>query len=113
MNYKGKVQLLYTIIAPAELEAEGDRLFKLHAEWVEKTHYREGDKALLQYNVAKSTNEAGNVIFSLTEVYETTAGSEDHSKQFHEADFSANFYEWTGKCQVIVGWNQAVVHSLW
>lgn len=113
MNNKGKIQLLYTIIAPAELETQGDHLFKLHAEWVEKTHYREGDKALLQYNVAKSTGDAGTVIFSLMEVYETVAGSEDHSKQFHEAHFSADFYEWTGKCQVIVGWNQVIVHSLW
>ena len=113
MNYQGNVQVSYTIIAPAELEVEGDRLFKLHAEWVENTHYREGNKALLQYIVAKSSGDAGKVIFSLTEVYETAAGSEDHSKQFHEAHFSADFYEWSGKCQVIVGWNQVIVHSLW
>ena len=113
MNNIGKVQLSYTIIALTELEAEGDHLFKLHVEWVEKTHHREGDKALLQYNVAKSTDEAGKIIFSLTEIYETAAGSEDHSKQFHDAPFSAEFYEWTGKCQVIVGWNQVIVHSLW
>jgi len=113
MNYKGKSQLSYTIIAPAELEVEGDRLFKLHAEWVENTHDREGEKALLQYNVAKSTDDAGNILFMLTEVYESIAGSEDHSKQFHEADFSADFYEWAGKCQVTIGWNQVIIHSLW
>src|SRR6266498_414825 len=103
MNYKGKAQLSYTIIAPAELEAEG----------VEKTHYREGDKALLQYNVAKNTDDAGNILFMLTEIYETIAGSEDHSKQFHEVDFSADFYKWAGKCQVTIGWNQVIIHSLW
>jgi hypothetical protein len=79
MNYKGKAQLSYIIIAPAELEAEGDRFFKHQAEWVEKTHHRAGDKALLQYTVSKSIDGTGNIIYVLTEVYETV-GTIAHSQ---------------------------------
>jgi quinol monooxygenase YgiN len=113
MNYRGKAQFSFTIVAPPELEAEGDRVFNLHAEWMEKTHYQEGDKALLQYNVAKSSDEGGNIIFILTEVYETVAGIDDHRKQAHEAMFFADFSKWLNQCQVIGGDNEVVVHSLW
>ena len=113
MNYKGKAQFSFTIVAPPELEAEGVRVFNLHAEWMEKTHYREGEKALLQYNVAKSTDSDGNSIFVLTEVYETVAGIEDHRKQAHEADFFADFSNWLSQCQVIGGEDEVVIHSLW
>jgi quinol monooxygenase YgiN len=113
MNYKGKAQFSFTIVAPPELEAEGDRIFNLHAAWMEKTHYREGEKALLQYNVAKSSDEDGNIIFVLTEVYETVAGIEDHRKQTHEADFFGDFSKWLGQCQVTGGDDEVVIHSLW
>ena len=112
MNYKGKAQYSSIIVAPPELEAEGDRVFKLHAEWMEKTHYREGDKALLQYKVAKSSDADGNIIFILTEVYETVAGNEDHSKQFHEADIFADLSKWASQCRVIGG-GEVVIQSLW
>ena len=74
MNYEGKAQFSLTVIAPPELESEGDRIFNLHAAWMEETHYREGEKALLQYTVAKRTDDDGNIIIVLTEVYETMAG---------------------------------------
>ena len=79
--YTGKTQLTIAVDSPAELEVEGDRIFKQHAAWMEKSHYREGDKALLQYNVAKSPGVDGNVIFLLTEVYETVAGKDNHIEQ--------------------------------
>ncbi len=112
MNFNGKAQLSFMIIAPPELEAEGDRLFKLHAEWMEKTHHREGEKALLQYTLSKSPDSDGRVIFILTEVYETVAGIEDHRKQAHNADFFNDLMKFNDHCQVIGGGDGMVIHSL-
>jgi hypothetical protein len=33
---------------------------------MEETHYREGEKALLQYTVAKGTDDDGNIHFIVT-----------------------------------------------
>jgi hypothetical protein len=54
MAHKGKTQLLLLIVAPPDQAEEGDRLFKTHAPWMEATHHRDGDKALLSYNVSKA-----------------------------------------------------------
>ncbi len=54
MAHKGKIQLTFVIVAPPDLAEEGDRLFRSHAPWMEATHHREGDKALLSYNVSKA-----------------------------------------------------------
>ena len=35
MSQKGKVQLAFVITAPPDQVAEGDRLFKSHAPWME------------------------------------------------------------------------------
>jgi len=53
-----------------------------------QSHYREGEKALLRYNVVKgpelsnpwdpSSDPTGNTCFVLMEVYESEAGVEDH-----------------------------------
>ncbi len=103
MDYKGKTQYSLAFIAPTSLEAEGDRVFKLAAEWVEKMHQSEGDKVLLQYNVAKCSTSDGNIMFVLTEVYETVAGFEDHRKQALEADYVGDLRKWASHCQVIGG----------
>lgn len=94
MNYKGKAQLTMIIDSPAELEAEGDRIFSQHVAWMEKSHYREGEKALLQYNVAKSPGDNGNIIFILTEVYETADGIDDHIEQAHADAHFEPFSKW-------------------
>ena len=54
MAYKGKTQLLFIITAPPDQVAEGDRLFRSHATWMEATHHRDGEKALLTYDVSKA-----------------------------------------------------------
>ena len=54
MSQKGKIQLTFIIIAPPDQVAEGDRLFSSHAPWMEATHHRSGDNALLTYNVSKA-----------------------------------------------------------
>lgn len=127
MSHKGKVQL--TIVFKAtnpQLVAEGDRIFQSHAQWMEKSHHREGSKALLLYNVAKapefktptdpSSGSTGSTYFILTEVYETEDGVTDHWKQGSEnwKDFSA-LMKWAGECQttVVHGKGSKVIYSLW
>lgn len=124
MAYHGKVQLTFVITSPPELEAEGDRLFRSHAPWMEGTHHREGDKALLSYNVSKApelsnpmdagSEPTGNVCFVLTEVYETEAGVADHFEQAGSswADFPA-IVEWMGQCRVTGVPAAMIVNSLW
>ena len=104
--------------------ADGDRLFESHAGWMAETHHREGDKALLSYNIVKgselanpldpSSDPTGNTSYVLDEVYETQAGVDDHWQQAPEswADFGA-FVECAGKCQVTSLHGSPVVQSLW
>src|SRR6266403_4382120 len=101
MTYHGKTQLTLIIIAPPDQVAEGDRIFKSHGSWMESTHYRTGEKALLSYNVSKATevsnpmdlNSAptGNTCFVLTEIYDSKAGVIDHFEQTNQnwEDFPA------------------------
>ena len=124
MAEHGKIQLIFVIIAPPELEAEGDRLFKTHAPWMEATHHRSGEKALLRYSVSKApelsnpmdANSAptGNICFTLDEVYETAAGVADHFEQAQSswADFPA-VVEWMGKCKVSGVAAAPIINSLW
>ena len=85
------VKLTFVFTATPDQVAEGDRLFASHAPWMERTHPREGDLALLHYNVVKGpelsnpldpySRPTGNTCFVLDEVYETPAGLDDHWKQ--------------------------------
>src|SRR3989442_13780677 len=94
MSHKGKTQISFIFTAPPDLVAEGDRIFASHAAWMEKTHHRDGELALLVYNVAKGPElsipmdppsaPTGNPNFILTEVYPNPPGLADH------CDLSAN-----------------------
>lgn len=114
MDYTGKVQLAIIINSPAALEADGDRIFTSHAAWMERTHHRDGEKALLQYNVSKSRDDDGNVIFVLAEVYATAAGVEDHVAR-SRSDWEAydDWGAWLSRCQVTAVLGAPIVHSLW
>jgi hypothetical protein len=124
MSQRGKTQITFIFTVPPDQVSEGDRIFANHAKWMEETHYRDGDKALLTYNVVKgpelsnpvdpSSEPTRNTCLVLTEVYETPAGLEDHWKKAAEGfeDFDA-FLEWTGKVTVTVLHGSPVVHSLW
>jgi hypothetical protein len=124
MSHKGKTQIGFIFTVAPDLVAEGDRFFASHAAWMEKTHHREGELALLLYNVVKgaelsnpldpSSAPTGNTNFTLTEVYATPAGLEDHWKQSAEnwQDFNA-LMEWAGKVKVAVLHGSPVIHSLW
>ena len=110
MSHKGKVQLTSIVVAPPDQVAEGDRLFKSHAPWMEAPHARTGDAALLSCNVSKapalsnpmapSSAPTGNTCFTLSEMYETQAGVADHFKQAGKSwkDFPA-LGQWLGKCK--------------
>ena len=124
MSHEGKTQVTFIFTASPDQVGEGDRIFASHAAWMAKTHHREGNLALLRYNVVKgpelsnpldpSSQPTGNTCFVLAEVYETPAGLEDHWKQGAEGweDFGA-FMEWAGKVMVAVLHGSPVIHSLW
>jgi hypothetical protein len=124
MSYKGKTQLTFVIMAPPDLVGEGDRIFKSHASWMEATHHRDGEKALLSYTVSKapelsnpfdsSSAPTGNTCFILDEYYESSAGVADHFQQAMSSwqDFFA-FVEWLGKCQVSGVPVAPVFNALW
>ena len=124
MSHKGKIQLVIVITAPADQVAEGDRIFSTHAPWMEKTHHRDGSKALLSYNVSKAPElsnpmdpasaPTGSTCFVLTEVYETGEGVADHFEQAQASwqDFPA-FMEWMGKCKITAVTGAPIFNSLW
>ena len=123
MAYHGKIQITLIIIVPPDQVAEGDRIFKSHGSWMESTHYRTGEKALLSYNVSKgpelsnldpNSAPTGNTCFVLTEIYESQAGVLDHMKQAHEnwGDYPA-FQEWLAKCKVTPVLAASIFNSLW
>lgn len=113
MIYTGKAQLTIVIESPAEYEAEGDRIFEMHEKWMAGSHYREGDKALLQYNVAKSRSDNGSVFFVMTEVYETAAGIEDHIAQAQDDEHHDLLLKWWEHCQVTFIGDGKIIRSLW
>ena len=123
MSQKGKTQITIVFTAPPDLVAEGDRIFASHAKWMRNTHSREGEKALLHYNVVKgpelsnpmdpSSQPTGNTSFVLTEVYETPAGVADHWKQAQAWEDFAAVGEWVSKVKVTTVHGSPVVYSLW
>ena len=124
MSYKGKTQLTFIIVAPPAQVAEGDRIFRNHAAWMQKTHHRTGEKALLQYTVSKapepknpmdpSAGTTGNTCFILNEYYESEAGVADHLEQTSSnwQDFPA-LTKWLEKCKMTAVPAAPVFNSLW
>src|SRR6476660_4625491 len=124
MPYHDKIQLTFIIIAPADQAEEGDRLFRSHGSWMEATHHRSGEKALLSYNVSKAPelsdpmdiNSAptGNTCFVLSEIYESKAGVLDHVKQADEnwGDVHA-CRKLLEKCKVTFGPVASIINALW
>ena len=124
MARKGNVQLNFVITAGPDQVAEGDRIFADHAVWMEKTHHREGDKAMLVYDVSKAdelsnpmdptSKKTGNVHFILAEVYAGQAGVDDHFAQAKGSwgEFE-NFLKWMGQCKTTVIPSAKIFNSLW
>jgi hypothetical protein len=124
VKYHDKSQITLIIIAPPDQVAEGDRIFKSHGSWMEATHYRDGEKALLSYNVSKgpelsdptdpNSAPTDNTCFVLTEIYESKAGVVDHFKQGNEnwGDVQA-FIKWLEKCKITLVTGSSIFNSLW
>jgi hypothetical protein len=124
MTYHGKTQLIGIFIPPPDQVAEGDRIFKSHRAWMEATHYRDGGKALLSYNVSKGPElsnptdpksaPTGNTCFVLNEIYETRAGVLDHFEQAfgNWGDVQA-MVKWLEKCKVTLVPAASIFNSLW
>ena len=124
MSQKGKPQFTVVFTATPDLVEEGDRIFESHASWMAQTHSREGEYALLSYNVVKgpelsnpldpSSRPTGNTCIVLTEVYESQAGMEAHSRCAAESwkELPA-FSEWVSKCKVTALQAAPIIHSLW
>ena len=88
--YEGKIQLTRIWVYKEEYAQKMEENIAAHTKWMQETHYREGDKALhfLNWSSApeiKDEVETGNVSFVLTEVYETTAGLDDHFQQAQDS----------------------------
>jgi len=124
MSQQGKMHLCIVFSAPADAVSEGDRIFRSHAAFMEATHHRDGEKALLSYNISKgpelsnpldpSSEPTGNTLFSIDEVYESDAGIQDHWGQAGASwgDLGA-LVEWSARCQVTTIHRSPIVHSLW
>jgi hypothetical protein len=124
MSQKGKTQVTFIFTAGPGDVAEGDRLFASHADWLGKTHHRDGDLALLQYNVVKgpelsnaldpSSAPTANTCFVLTEVYQTPAGLADHWQQAADSwQGMGSFMTWAQKVDTSVLHGSPVIHSAW
>jgi hypothetical protein len=114
-DFKGKAHFFVAFKCAVEHEAEADRFFAHHAEWMERTHPKEGDEALLQYTVSKRLDGKGHVLFLLAEVYETAAGVENHSRLAHEDEEGvlSPFRALVDKCETIGFGASEILHSLW
>jgi hypothetical protein len=124
MTYHDKIQVTFFILAPPDQVAEVDRVFQSHGSWMESTHHRTGEKALLSYNVSKGPelsnpldpNSAltGNTCFVLSEIYESKAGVLDHFEQTNSSwgDFLAA-RKVMEKCKVMAVTGASIINSLW
>ncbi len=124
MAQKGKTQLTIIFTAPPDLVSEGDRVFAAHADWMAKSHHKDGPLALLSYNVVKgpelanpldpSSSSTGNTSYVLHEVYESQAGLDDHWRMGAQewSEFGA-LVAWAGKCKVTALHGSPVIQSLW
>lgn len=123
MSQQGKTQVTFIFTATPDQVAEADRIFASHAEWMEKTHHREGTLQMLSYNVVKgpelsnpldpSSAPTGNTNYVLAEVYENPEGLDDHwGNASTWGDFGA-FVEAASGMKVAVLHGSPVVHSLW
>ena len=119
----GKSHIIIMWTVSADQEAEGDRLFASHAEWM-KGHPREGAEALLSYSISKgpelanpldpTSDPTGNLIYILDEIYQSEAGIPRHWKDATDnwQDLGA-LVAWSGKGTVATMHNGTVTQSLW
>lgn len=123
MAHRGNIQLTILFTCGPEDVAAGDALFADHAEWMERSHPRDGDLALVAYNVVRGpelsnpldpgSEPTGNTTFTLMEVYATQAGVANHWRMgTTEWDGFPAFADFAGKCKVTAHHGSEVVQSL-
>jgi hypothetical protein len=77
---------------------------------MKSTHHHTGPQALLSYDVSEmneltnptdlKSKPTGNVIFILSEIYESDAGVEDHFARTPDWKDWPKFDKWLNKCKV-------------
>jgi hypothetical protein len=124
MSYKSARQLTILFTCDQDTVEEGEAMFAKHAAWMEETHHREGDKALLFYTVSRgpelanpldpSSAPTGDTTFVLTEIYAKRAGVEDHWRKalLTWDDFEA-FATFARKCRITTLHGAEIVEDLW
>jgi hypothetical protein len=122
MGHHGKVHLNLVFTVHPDQVAEGDRLFASHGPWMEESHPRSGELALLSYSVSKGpelsnpldpgSDPTGDTVYVLDEVYESEAAVANHWKLGSEgwADFGA-FVAWAGGARVAAQHRGGIVNS--
>ena len=81
--YQNKKQLQFIWIFKPELLDVAKRVAEDHVKWMNETHTKEGEKALIVLNWSigpefKEGAETGNIALILTEIYENQAGIDNH-----------------------------------
>jgi hypothetical protein len=87
MSFMGKAHLNIMWVVEPDDEAQWDRLFASHGQWMQG-HPREGDAALLSYTISKgpqlanpldpNSERTGKLVYVLDEYYESPAGVARH-----------------------------------
>ncbi len=119
--FKNKKQLQYLWIFKPELKDIAKRVAEDHVKWMNETHTKQGDKALLMLNWSigsefKEGSETGNLSLILTEIYETQEGINDHFKkaQNNNSYFRDDFGDFESKCESHVKIDSSdVIYSMW
>jgi hypothetical protein len=124
MADQGKTNIVVMWVAPTdEDEAEGDRIFASHAQWMQG-HSRSGDTALLSYRISKgpelanpldpTSEPTGRTVFVLNEIYESPAGVDEHWRLAAETwDELPAFMKWSVTCKAATLHCGSVVQALW
>jgi hypothetical protein len=122
MGYKDKVHLTITFTVSPDQVAEFDRLFASHGKWMETSHPRSGELALLSYNVSKGaelsnpldpgSEPTGNTVYVLDEIYESEAGVTNHWALSQDWPDMGAVVAAAGKAQVTTQHRGRVINSL-
>jgi len=124
MANKDKTQLIITWVVSPDQVSEMDRLAQSHGSFMSKSHDREGSNALLSYDLSKgpelenpldpSSKSTGNTRYVLSEVYDSSAGIENHWRLSQESwsDFGA-MVKLVGSCHPQTLHAGTIVQSAW
>ena len=111
--YQNKKQLQFIWIFKPELSDVAKRVAEDHVKWMNETHTKEGEKALIVLNWSigpefKEGTETGNMALILTEIYENQEGIDDHFKQAqnNESYFRDDLDEFSKNCE-----HRVTIHS--